>query len=69
MEGVEDMMESGFEIDNEKVKNKSIFDSLIKSSEFPHSITKINSREYRSIDNVKSILFSDTVKNDSVNIF
>ena len=56
----------GLEIDNEKVKNSSIFDTSKKSSEFLHSITKIKSREYRSMDNVKSILFSDSV--DSVNV-
>ena len=50
---------TGLEIDNEKVENKSIFDTSKKSSECLHSITKIKSREYRSIDNVKSILFSD----------
>ena len=39
----------GLEIDNEKVKNDSIFDtSKKKSSEFLHSITKIKSRGYRS---------------------
>ena len=59
----------GLEIDNEKVENNSILDTSKKSSEFLHSITKIKSREYRSIDNVKSILFSDSVDNDSVNIF
>ena len=56
----------GLEIDNEKVKNNSIFDTSKKSGEFLHSITKIKSREYRSMDNVKSILFSDSV--DSVNV-
>ena len=46
---------------NEKVKNNLILDSSEKSKAFLHSITKIKSREYRSIDNVKSILFSDPV--------
>ena len=60
---------TGLKIENEKVKNNSIFDTLKKSSEFLHSITKMKSRKYRSIDNVKSILFSDSVDSDSVNIF
>ena len=59
----------GLEIDNEVVKNNSMFDTSKKSREFLHSITKIKSREYRSIDNGKSILFPDSVNNDSVNIF
>ena len=58
---------TGLEIDNENVKNNSILDTSKNSSEFPHSITKIKSREYRSIDNVTSILFSNLV--NSVNIF
>ena len=56
----------GLEIDNE-VKNNLIFNVSRKSTEFLHLITKIKSREYRSIDNVKSILFSDSVNSDSVN--
>ena len=53
------LLSPGLEIDNEKVENNSIFDTSKKSSKFLHSITKIKSREYQSIDNVKSILFSD----------
>ena len=44
------MSYSGLEIDNEKVKNNSIFDTSKKGCEFLHSITKIKSREYRSIE-------------------
>ena len=52
------------EIDNEKVENYSIFDTSKKSREFLNSITKIKSREYRSIVNVKLILFFDSVNSD-----
>ena len=52
------------EIDNEKVENNSIFDTSKKSREFLNSITKIKSREYRSIVNVKLILFFDSVNSD-----
>ena len=51
---------TGLEIDNEKVENNSIFDNSKKSREFLDSIMKIKSRDYRLIDNVKSILFTDS---------
>ena len=60
---------AGLEIDNEKVENNSIFDNSNKSREFQHSITKIKSRDYRSIDNNKSILFTDSFNSDGVNLF
>ena len=60
---------TGLEIDNEKVENNSIFDNSKKSREFQHSITKIKSRDYRSIDNGKLILFTDSVNSDGVNLF
>ena len=61
------VMRPGLEIDNEKVENNSITQK--KSREFQYSIKKIKSRDYRSIDNGKSILFTDSVNSDGVNLF
>ena len=64
-----ELLRAGLEIDNEKAENNSIFDNSKKSREFLDSIMKIKSRDYRLIDNVKSILFTDSVDSERVSIF
>ena len=59
---------AGLEINNEKVKNNSIFNTSRKSAEFLLLMSKIKSREYQSMNNVKSILFSDSVNSDQATV-
>ena len=59
-----DRISSGLEIDNKKIKNNLIIDTSKERRELLHLMTKIKSRECRSINNVKSVLCNKLMKKE-----